>query len=328
MSEIQKALRIMGLEPGASKEAIATRYKRLIMVWHPDRFPTADGKADAEEELKKINNAKDVLYKHFDSGAHRPSGCECQGESAASSSRGTGQGASNRGAGQEGASGNRSNYDAEAQARQRDEERRRRASQAKAESERKQREQDEAKRAASSQQTFDAAKRQQAALKDNDLRWKIALLQVVLYFGLIGYAWSGYSLKAWWHDVSWNWQKDHPSTNTTTDTSTSTSTSTSTTTDYNPFGDPKPPPDNNPNMLPNGVMKPLDNSHVPVPVYPSTPTPSTTTDTTPGFNWKPVTPSTPSYGDFAPKLPPATDSRTSTDTSPSSSIDYDKYINH
>jgi curved DNA-binding protein CbpA len=36
-------------------EAINRRYKRLIMVWHPDRFQNVEGKADAEEEFKKIN---------------------------------------------------------------------------------------------------------------------------------------------------------------------------------------------------------------------------------------------------------------------------------
>jgi curved DNA-binding protein CbpA len=77
MSELLKAYTVLGLEPGSNKESIQTRYKRLIMVWHPDRFPTAEGKLDAEEELKKILNAKELLIKHFDSGKHKGSTCEC-----------------------------------------------------------------------------------------------------------------------------------------------------------------------------------------------------------------------------------------------------------
>jgi len=49
------------LEPEASTDAVLRRYKRLVMAWHPDRFPTEDGKKEAEEELKKINNAKKTL---------------------------------------------------------------------------------------------------------------------------------------------------------------------------------------------------------------------------------------------------------------------------
>jgi curved DNA-binding protein CbpA len=75
MSEIHKALHVLGLESGASQETIQRRYKRLIMVWHPDRFPNDEGKKDAEEELKKINNANDILKKHFATN-HRASGCE------------------------------------------------------------------------------------------------------------------------------------------------------------------------------------------------------------------------------------------------------------
>ena len=79
MNELHKAYAVLGLDPGSSMESIMRRYKRLIMVWHPDRAPTPDHKEFAEEELKKINNAKDVLTKHFGaSGGHRATGCECQ----------------------------------------------------------------------------------------------------------------------------------------------------------------------------------------------------------------------------------------------------------
>jgi len=78
MNDLHKAYSILGLEPGSSMESIQRRYKRLIMVWHPDRFQNAEGKSDAEEELKKINNAKDLLAKHF-AGGHKDAGaCDCR----------------------------------------------------------------------------------------------------------------------------------------------------------------------------------------------------------------------------------------------------------
>ncbi|MGH2478945.1 MAG: J domain-containing protein [Ktedonobacteraceae bacterium] len=64
--KLAKAYFILGLEPGAPLDKITRRHKRLIMVWHPDRFPTEDGKKEAEEELKNINNAKDDLKNHFE----------------------------------------------------------------------------------------------------------------------------------------------------------------------------------------------------------------------------------------------------------------------
>jgi len=82
--KLQKAYFVLGLEPGAPLDKITRRHKRLIMVWHPDRFPTEDGKKDAEEELKQINNAKDDLKSHFEKN-HKTSGpCACKPSAAGS----------------------------------------------------------------------------------------------------------------------------------------------------------------------------------------------------------------------------------------------------
>lgn len=51
--KLQDAYFVLGCKPGDPLEKIIRRHKRLIMVWHPDRFPTTDGKAEAEEELKQ-----------------------------------------------------------------------------------------------------------------------------------------------------------------------------------------------------------------------------------------------------------------------------------
>ncbi len=79
MNDLHRAYIALGLEPGSSKESITRRYKRLIMVWHPDRAPTGEHREFAEQELKKINSAKETLTQHFRSGGnHRDGRCECQ----------------------------------------------------------------------------------------------------------------------------------------------------------------------------------------------------------------------------------------------------------
>lgn len=319
MSEIHKSLAIFGLEPGASQDAIQRRYKRLIMVWHPDRFPTDDGKKDAEEELKKINNANDVLKKHFASG-HRASNCECQKPAAGAEHRGHGPGP--------GPGPHRKPDDAEAQAKQRDEERKRKA--AAEEAARKAAEQQKQQQQKATETTFEQAQRQQEELKWNKIRWQIAAGEAALFIMICIFGNVGFGVKEWWHDFSWKWERDHapkqePAPGSSSEPPSYTKDLNS---PYqlpsNPFGPVGPPPENNPNMLPNGVMKPLDNSNVPVPHY--TP-PTTTTGTyTPGFNWKPITPGLSPYEQVAPKL--NTTPESSTTTSTGSTLDLDKYIKH
>jgi hypothetical protein len=72
------AYHVLGLEPGSSIESIRRRYRRLIMVWHPDRAPSAEDRRFAEEELKKINNGKDLLERHFRDEHIVASSCACQ----------------------------------------------------------------------------------------------------------------------------------------------------------------------------------------------------------------------------------------------------------
>lgn len=102
MNELHKAYAVLGLDAGSSMESILRRYKRLIMVWHPDRAPTKEHKEFAEEELKKINNAKDVLAKHFGAGGgHKAAGCDCQagGSSAGAGAKGSSTGGASPGPG-------------------------------------------------------------------------------------------------------------------------------------------------------------------------------------------------------------------------------------
>ena len=58
--------KILGIKPGASREEARQAYKYLLTVWQTDRFPpdAAAGKK-AEERLKKINGAYEILKKNL-----------------------------------------------------------------------------------------------------------------------------------------------------------------------------------------------------------------------------------------------------------------------
>lgn len=203
--QLRKAYVTFGLEHGSSFEAIKRRYKRLIMVWHPDRFPNAEGKKDAEDELKRINDAKDRLFAHFEK-SHKESGsCACRDQSSSSSSetntsRSQGPGPGKRRTTQE-------NDREEAEATRRSEERARRAAAESAEKDRQARE--AAAAASSQQQTMEDALTQQKQLQEEKLRWKLALGLCAAWMALSIYGWAGAGIKGWWHDLTWNWQRDH-----------------------------------------------------------------------------------------------------------------------
>lgn len=206
---LQKAYVTFGLEYGASFEAIKRRYKRLIMVWHPDRFPNAEGKQDAEEELKRINDAKDRLFAHFEKN-HRESGpCSCREQPRSGST--TGDNRSSPGSGAGPGPGKRrttqENDREESEASKRNEERARRAA---AETAEKQRQAHEtATAAAAHKQPVEDALTQQKRLHEEQLRWKIAMGLCAAWIGLSAYGWAGAGIKDWWHDLSWKWQRDH-----------------------------------------------------------------------------------------------------------------------
>jgi hypothetical protein len=77
MNPLHKAYSILGLEPGSSLVEVRARYKRLIEVWHPERFSTFESKRDAEAELNKISYAIELIIDHFESGDHKDNACEC-----------------------------------------------------------------------------------------------------------------------------------------------------------------------------------------------------------------------------------------------------------
>ncbi len=50
---------------GSSLEVVQVRYRQLVKKYHPDRFSSAQDKASAGEHLKRINEAKEVIQKHW-----------------------------------------------------------------------------------------------------------------------------------------------------------------------------------------------------------------------------------------------------------------------
>ena len=52
---------ILEVSPNASQVEIKKQYRFLVQAWHPDKFGSPESKAKAEERLKQINEAYDVL---------------------------------------------------------------------------------------------------------------------------------------------------------------------------------------------------------------------------------------------------------------------------
>ena len=187
MNPYQKAYSVFRLEPGASKESIQRRYKRLIMVWHPDRFQSKAEKDDAEEELKIINNAKDLLWKHFDSPSHKPSGCECQQPIGAEYKQQQRdpqpgpQGNTNPGPGP---GPGRKKSTAEEEALKRDAERKARAAAEEAARQAGQQRQTQ-------QRAYEDAQKQQVTIDQEKIRWKIAQGQAAVFVVLSLFGWIG-----------------------------------------------------------------------------------------------------------------------------------------
>lgn len=59
------AYQVLDLPIGSSLEVVQVRYRHLAKKYHPDKFVNAKEKALAEERLKLINEAKEVIQKHW-----------------------------------------------------------------------------------------------------------------------------------------------------------------------------------------------------------------------------------------------------------------------
>ncbi|QSJ17508.1 J domain-containing protein [Nostoc sp. UHCC 0702] len=59
--DINHAYEILGLAPGASSAQVKQAYRKLVKIWHPDRFSDQKQKQKAEEKIKIINVAYNKL---------------------------------------------------------------------------------------------------------------------------------------------------------------------------------------------------------------------------------------------------------------------------
>lgn len=66
-----RALRLLGLPPGASPDEIRTAWRDLARVWHPDRFAGDERlRLKAGENLSRINQAHEALQDYDPSASH------------------------------------------------------------------------------------------------------------------------------------------------------------------------------------------------------------------------------------------------------------------
>lgn len=211
MNELHKAYQTLGLEPGTLFDVIKRRYRRLALVWHPDRMTNKDAKREAEEEIKKINNMFEKLKKHFDSEHRSGPSCRCQPAAAGPPPNGPPPGNSQRTAGGNQKTGPKpSSGPSEAERKRQEEEATRKRT---AERQRKAAEEEAARQAAEAAQR--AQKKQQAAedaikgeaLRNEEvMRWKCARIIGIVFVSLIAYCWLGYLGRDITHAIGKQWE--------------------------------------------------------------------------------------------------------------------------
>jgi curved DNA-binding protein CbpA len=204
MNELHKAYQALGLEPGALFDTIKRRYRRLALVWHPDRMSSADAKREAEEELKKINNMFEKLKKHFENEHTSGPGCRCKPAAAGPPPNNSQKTNTNQNTGPKASSGpteaERKRQEEEA-TRKRTEERQRHAEEAEA----AQRAAEAAQRAQQKHQATEDAIKSETERKDEVLRWKCTLAVGVTFMALIAYCWVGCAARDLVHWTGKQW---------------------------------------------------------------------------------------------------------------------------
>lgn len=205
MNALHRAFQVLGLEPGTAFPQVKKRYRRLVVVWHPDRMNNEKARREAEEELKKINDAFEKLKKHFDSQHVNGPGCSCQPGAASntSSNASTSSQRSSRTRSSKAEAWAKAKREAEAAAKKRSEERTRQQAEERAQREAEQ----AAKRAAEFHTTVNEALDNEALWKEERLRWRVALGLLVVFVSLIGFCWLGFAAKTLAHNIETQWKK-------------------------------------------------------------------------------------------------------------------------
>lgn len=64
---LEKQFAVLHLTPTATQSEVRRAYRRLMMVWHPDRFARSDAakRQEAHERTKQLVAAYAVLREHF-----------------------------------------------------------------------------------------------------------------------------------------------------------------------------------------------------------------------------------------------------------------------
>lgn len=204
MSALHKAYQVLGLDVGGSFELVKRRYKRLVTVWHPDRMTHDVGRHEAEEELKKINNAFDVLKKHFEGHHKAGSACDCQSKSGTSTA---GQRASGGPCQQ---STNSSSTDEqrrkEQEADRREEQRRRQAEDEARQAEAAQKAEETRRTGDTTKQSTEQAMRREQALKDEQIRWQAAQAAAMAFLLIVAFGWLGVATRTAVVGIQQQWQ--------------------------------------------------------------------------------------------------------------------------
>jgi curved DNA-binding protein CbpA len=213
MNPLHKAYQVLGLEPGTSFETVKRRYKRLVMVWHPDRMQNEAGRREAEEELKRINHAYDILKSHFENGHTATASCTCR-PTATSGQHTDYQGASGSGTSSGNHGTNSKDKTSEEEARRRHEERCRKAEEeARRSAPEAARKADEQWHAAeASNRAAQDALKQAQALKEEKLRWKVAMAAGAALALLLGFAFLGVAARNLVGDIQRQWNNQSPQT--------------------------------------------------------------------------------------------------------------------
>ena len=82
-----EALSVLGLEPGALRAEILAAYRELAQMLHPDKFGENKRlRARAEQQMKRINEARDVLLKAAGASSRGGSASRREGRASADSS--------------------------------------------------------------------------------------------------------------------------------------------------------------------------------------------------------------------------------------------------
>lgn len=204
MNALHKAFQVLGLEPGTTFTQVKKRYRRLVVVWHPDRMNNEEARREAEEELKKINDAFEKLKKHFDSQHTSDSRCSCQPGAASNTNSyhsNPNQGSS-RTRSSKAEDWEKVKREAEAAAKKRSEERARQQAE-----ERTRREAEKAaRRAKEFQTTVNEALEDQVLWKEERRRWKVALGLLIIFVGLIGFCWLGCGARTISKTIETHWE--------------------------------------------------------------------------------------------------------------------------